>query len=141
MSRPPDDKKNKSGPRAQPGAVQHDARGNAVWQWAVDTGKQAIESTSRLLRRLELPGLSLEGDETEKKPTESKKLSIEPDTGGGYDPYGRSTANKPRRGAATASKPAARPVAARPQAKPVSPRDPEPGSRRSSWWRRLLGRR
>lgn len=140
MSRPPDDKKDKSGPRTQPGAVKHDARGNAVWQWAVDTGKQAIESTSRLLRRLELPGLSLEGDEAENKPAESKQLGIEPDEGGGYDPYGRSTANKPRQPTPT-SRPAARPTAARPQAKPVSPRAPEPGSRRSSWWRRLLGRR
>ncbi|MGB8694304.1 MAG: hypothetical protein WCD08_12435 [Steroidobacteraceae bacterium] len=49
-------------PQPGPGAVQHDARGNAVWQWAVESGKQALESTSRLLRRLEVPGLKLEGD-------------------------------------------------------------------------------
>ena len=47
-----------------PGGVHHDARGNAVWQWAVDSGKQALDSTSRLLKRLEVPGLKLEEDAT-----------------------------------------------------------------------------
>ena len=56
-----DDDKTKQGPDG-PGAVQHDARGNAVWQWALESGRQAIESTSQLLRRLEVPGLKLEDD-------------------------------------------------------------------------------
>ncbi|HKC16068.1 MAG TPA: hypothetical protein VKC11_05110, partial [Steroidobacteraceae bacterium] len=46
----------------RPGAVQHDARGNAVWQWAVESGRHAIENTTHLLRRLEVPGLKLEDD-------------------------------------------------------------------------------
>lgn len=54
-------------PEPGQGGVQHDARGNAVWQWAVDTGKHALDSTSRLLKRLEVPRLKLEGDTSERK--------------------------------------------------------------------------
>ena len=55
--------------KTEPGAggVQRDARGNGVWQWAVESGKQALDSTSRLLRRLEVPGLKLEGYTSERK--------------------------------------------------------------------------
>jgi hypothetical protein len=37
------------------GRVRHDASGRAIWEWAADTGKHAIDSTSRLLKRLDLP--------------------------------------------------------------------------------------
>jgi hypothetical protein len=47
--------------------VKHDASGRAIWEWAVDTGRHAIDSTSRLLKRLEMPGLSLLDEEKEKK--------------------------------------------------------------------------
>ena len=40
------------------GRVRHDASGRAIWEWAAETGKHAIDSTSRLLKRLDLPGLS-----------------------------------------------------------------------------------
>ena len=49
------------------GRVRHDARGRAIWEWAADTGKHALESTSRLLKRLDLPGLSLADDSKEKQ--------------------------------------------------------------------------
>jgi hypothetical protein len=42
------------------GKVVHDARGNAVWQWVKDTGRHAIESTSALLKKLEVPELTVE---------------------------------------------------------------------------------
>lgn len=63
MSAPkdPNDKKNPAG------RVRHDAGGRAIWEWAVDTGRHALDSTSRLLKRLDLPGLSLLDDEQEKK--------------------------------------------------------------------------
>ena len=35
------------------GRVVHDSRGNAVWDWVKETSRIAIESTSRLLRKLE----------------------------------------------------------------------------------------
>lgn len=117
----------------KPGTVQHDKRGNAVWQWAVDTGKHALDSTSALLRRLDLPGLSIEGEKPKKPDPEAKAPELELGERSGYDPYGRSAPKGPSgRPAATA-----RPAGSR----AVSPPGPKPGSRRSSWWRRLLGRR
>ena len=45
------------------GRVRHDASGRAVWDWAVESGRHAIDSTSRLLKKLELTSLTLMGDE------------------------------------------------------------------------------
>ena len=71
------------------GRVVHDDRGNAVWDWLKDTGRMAIDSTSRLLKRLEVPELKVED-------TQDNPLSVESDrdAGGGYDPYGGSASNK-----------------------------------------------
>jgi hypothetical protein len=68
-------------PAAEPsGRVKHDSRGNAVWNWAAQAAKDALESTSRLLKRLEIPGMKVE-----EKP---KELELEErGPGGGYDPY------------------------------------------------------
>jgi hypothetical protein len=78
-------------PAAAPatGRVVHDDRGNAVWDWVKETSRIAIESTSRLLKKLEVPELKME-DESD------NELRIEPDrdAGGGYDPYNQVT--KPR---------------------------------------------
>lgn len=65
---------------AESGRVRHDERGNAVWDIAVATGVFALESTSKLLKRLEAPELRIEDD---------KELELEDDKGGGYDPYNR----------------------------------------------------
>jgi hypothetical protein len=58
---PKDDKKPKVG------RVKHDASGRAIWEWAAETGKHALDSTSRLLKRLDLPGLSLADDSKDKE--------------------------------------------------------------------------
>lgn len=76
------------GPSARPsaagssGKVVHDDRGHAVWQWVKQTSRIAIESTSRLLRKLEAPDLKVED-------TRDERLRVMPDpsAGGGYDPY------------------------------------------------------
>ncbi len=68
------------------GRVVHDERGNAVWDWVKDTARTAIDSTSRLLKRLEVPELTLEDTRIEKLPQEPDR-----DAGGGYNPYGSST--------------------------------------------------
>jgi len=67
------------------GRIVHDERGNAVWDWLKDTARIAIDSTSRLLRKLEVPDLKIED-------TQSHELRVESDrdVGGGYDPYGGS---------------------------------------------------
>jgi hypothetical protein len=73
----------KAAPEGSSGRVVHDSRGNAVWQWVKDTGRQAIESTSALLKKLEAPELKVE----EQKDSELR-LEEDVDPGGGYDPYG-----------------------------------------------------
>jgi hypothetical protein len=86
----------KGGPAPHPGQptgkVVHDARGNAVWDWVKETSRIAIESTTRLLRKLETPELKVED-------THDEELRIMPDdgkcAGGGYDPYNQ--ANKTRK--------------------------------------------
>ena len=48
-------------PSADPsGHIVHDERGNAVWDWVKDTARTAVDSTSRLLKKLEVPDLKLE---------------------------------------------------------------------------------
>jgi hypothetical protein len=80
------------------GRVVHDERGNAVWDWIKETSRIAIDSTSRLLKRLEVPELKMEDTQ------ENNELSLEADrdAGGGYNPYGGSTSggkHAPGRGA------------------------------------------
>jgi hypothetical protein len=71
-------------PGTKTGKVVYDERGNAVWDWLKQTGRNAIESTTRMLRKLESPELKVEQ-------THEEELRIQPDndqcTGGGYDPY------------------------------------------------------
>lgn len=73
------------------GKVVHDSRGNAVWQWVKDTGRHAIESTSALLKKLEVPELKVE-DHRDKK--DELRLEDEVDPGGGYNPYGSSSGSR-----------------------------------------------
>lgn len=86
-------------PRDEPvtsGRVRHDERGNAVWDWIKDTGRHALESTSRLLKKLETPQLKVEGKEEEELRIQSDR-----DPGRGYDPYNQSTkpsGTAPRKG-------------------------------------------
>jgi hypothetical protein len=81
-------------PGGPTGKVVHDERGNAVWDWLKQTGRIAIESTSRLLRRLETPELKVED-------TQDNELRLMPDgktcAGGGYDPYNQTNKGKPGR--------------------------------------------
>lgn len=49
-------------PTKRSGQVRHDSGGRAIWEWAVESGRHAIDSTSRLLKRLDLSGLSLVDD-------------------------------------------------------------------------------
>lgn len=72
------------------GRIVHDERGNAVW----DSGRSESDSTSAVLRRLEVPELKFEGQE-EAPPTAPAAPSarVKPtapptkDFSGGYNPY------------------------------------------------------
>ena len=122
---------------ARPGAVKHDSRGNAVWQWAVATGKHALDSTSALLRRLDMPGLALQGD-APKRATQEPQLEAQ--RRHGYDPYART--RKPvavRSGVRTRS--ASDTPTSQGAGAALSPPAPAPAPRRSSWWSRLFDRR
>jgi hypothetical protein len=77
------------------GRVVHDERGNAIWDWVKDTARIAIDSTSRLLKRLEVPELTLEDTGTREPRPDSAR-----DPGGGYDPYGSSKSTQDRVGGA-----------------------------------------
>lgn len=75
----------KPAPEGSGGRVVHDARGNAVWQWAKDAARVCIESTSMLLKKLEVPELKVEDH---KEDSNELRLEEDVDKGGGYDPYG-----------------------------------------------------
>jgi hypothetical protein len=97
------------------GQVRHDDRGNAVWQWASDTARTAMASTSQLLRKLDLTSLSLESDQPKPndepeirgtqptKPAAVGKPKGTLDTRkGGFDPYSTNAGSAKR---AASSKP------------------------------------
>jgi hypothetical protein len=84
------DPKDHKGPKDEPiaGQVARDARGNAVWRWAEHTGRTALDSTSRMLKKLEVPGLTLleEPESTEATP-ESPDQAIRRQRESGFNPY------------------------------------------------------
>jgi hypothetical protein len=80
---PPGTGSSAPGDKTASGRVVHDSRGNAVWQWVKDTGRHAIESTSALLKKLELPELKVRDSKDDEL-----RLEDDVDEGGGYDPYG-----------------------------------------------------
>ena len=65
------------------GRVRHDARGKAVWDWAVATGEFATLSTSIALKKLEVADLKIE----DHKPEPLKLEVTGRDKAGGFDPY------------------------------------------------------
>jgi hypothetical protein len=117
-------------PLDRPGAVEHDKRGNAVWKWAVDSGRDMLDSTSKLLKRLEVPGLSIDG-------TDPAIETLSVDRHAGYDPYGT---NRPKRAVNQSAVPASKPPQATPAAKPSATKTlaPESAAPRPSVLERLL---
>ena len=89
--RPPDTPAARTGGEGATGKVVHDDRGNAVWDWLAQTSRLAVEATSRLLRKLEMPELKVEDAKDEEL-----RIAPEPTTGGGYDPYNQATKPPPK---------------------------------------------
>lgn len=143
-------------------AVRHDDRGNAVLQWASDTARHAVVSTSSLLKRLDVSSLSLEDTLDEKRrradgqpsfslPAAAPKARTTAQSAApgkaapGKVTPGKSTPGKAAPVTAGAAKGVAAGSAAGPgAAKRTGSTAPRPGTRpaaRSSWWRRLFERR
>lgn len=140
MSQPEDEMPGEK-PKRYADGVSHDSRGGAVWKWAADSGKHLMESTSQLLKRLEVPGLKLEDDASgvNRKPGATAGAPKPAERNVGYDPYGgkrtAAPAGPPPRAAprAPTTRPtlASRPAATKPAAAPPA---------RRSWWQRWFGR-
>jgi hypothetical protein len=66
------------------GRVKFDERGNAVWEWQVETGAFGVEVSTQRLQKLEHPALSIADD----SPTPFETVRSNPlGTKKGYDPY------------------------------------------------------
>jgi hypothetical protein len=66
------------------GRVKFDDRGNAVWEWQVETGAFGSDVSTARLQKLEHPALSLADD----APTPFETVKSNPlGTKKGYDPY------------------------------------------------------
>jgi hypothetical protein len=53
----------KDKPPVRTGQVRHDAGGRAIWEWAIESGKHALDSTSRLLKKLDITSLRVLGED------------------------------------------------------------------------------
>ena len=66
------------------GRVRHDDRGNAIWEWAVTTGKFSVDTSTQRLKKLDNSTLSLAED----APTPLELVKRNPlGTVKGYSPY------------------------------------------------------
>lgn len=66
------------------GRVKHDDRGNAIWEWAVATGKFGAETSAQTLKKLDNAMLSL----ADNVPTPLELVKRNPlGTVKGYSPY------------------------------------------------------
>ena len=89
MAKPAPGEPNEPSPKAgsgdkSTGRVKFDERGNAVWEWQVETGAFGAEVSTQRLQKLEHPALSIADD----APTPFETVRANPlGTKKGYDPY------------------------------------------------------
>jgi hypothetical protein len=73
-----------TGPEKSTGRVKFDDRGNAVWEWQLDSGDFGVEVSTQRLQKLANPTLSIADD----SPTPFETVRANPlGTKKGYDPY------------------------------------------------------
>jgi hypothetical protein len=125
-------------PSKRSGQVRHDAGGRAIWEWAVESGRHAIDSTSRLLKRLDLSGLSLMDDSVKHWEKDNPDVAVASEAsarkagpqppaaaadplaqqGKSFNPY---DTRAPRRGAAKSAAAPPRPRITQPPIRPKQP--------------------
>ena len=94
---PKDEPKDPTPPPAKPGAkrsgrVRFDERGQAVWEWAVQTGKFDRNASTQQVRTLTDSTVKLEID----KDADGKTGSAGSKKSGGFNPYQRSDSTRKR---------------------------------------------
>ena len=113
----PDDPAGRSDGR--PGTIVHEANGKTVWKWSSES-----DSTSKLLKKLDIPGISIdEGDAPAAKSAKDRPSAFE-----GYSPYGETSEASPPR--AFQSRPAQPKPAPKPVLKPTPKPAPKPAPKR-----------
>jgi hypothetical protein len=79
--------------RNNTGRVKFDDRGNAIWEWAVNTGSFALEPSTARLKKLENHALAL----ADEPPPSTATGPVQPNPKGavlGYSPYDSGILNK-----------------------------------------------
>lgn len=79
------------GSERRSGRVSHDARGNPVWEWQLDTGVYSRDVSTQRLKKLDLGDLSIAETASHKRP-EGIEKPREKAPGGGFNPYDNSGA-------------------------------------------------
>jgi hypothetical protein len=81
---PPDDKK-------RSGRAGFDERGNAVWEWQLETGVYSRDITTQKLKKLDLDDLSIAETATHQRPAGLADKDKRELPGGGFNPYDNSS--------------------------------------------------
>jgi hypothetical protein len=73
----------------QAGRIVHDSRGNAVWNWAQGGDPNSTATTSKMLRKLDLGNLRVEGEDAQPAEQQADPKKRGSGYGPGYNPYDR----------------------------------------------------
>ena len=75
------------------GRISYDERGNAVWEWKLETGVYSRDINTQRLRKLELNDLSIADTAKHARPPglSGQETGSPPMPGGGFNPYDNSS--------------------------------------------------